>query len=184
MLGCMLRPTSGTITIHGECVSDLDERPAAVGAPALRGLHLPELQPLRRALRGGERRGRAPAQGPGAEDARHRVAPSSRSRGARQARRLPAPRHVRRRAPARLDRAGARRRSAPHPGRRAHRQPGRQERRTGDEAAPCRDALGWPHRDHRDARSPGDALHRPQRPHRGRAAGGADAASSSARCCS
>ena len=25
MLGCMLRPTSGTITIHGECVSDLDE---------------------------------------------------------------------------------------------------------------------------------------------------------------
>ena len=26
MLGCMLRPTHGTITIHGECVSDLDER--------------------------------------------------------------------------------------------------------------------------------------------------------------
>src|SRR4029450_1571413 len=25
MLGCMLRPTSGTITIHGERVSDLDE---------------------------------------------------------------------------------------------------------------------------------------------------------------
>lgn len=25
MLGCMLRPTSGTITIHGETVSDLDE---------------------------------------------------------------------------------------------------------------------------------------------------------------
>ena len=25
MLGCMLRPTHGTITIHGECVSDLDE---------------------------------------------------------------------------------------------------------------------------------------------------------------
>ena len=25
MLGCMLRPTSGTITIHGEVVSDLDE---------------------------------------------------------------------------------------------------------------------------------------------------------------
>jgi putative ABC transport system ATP-binding protein len=25
MLGCMLRPTSGRITIHGECVSDLDE---------------------------------------------------------------------------------------------------------------------------------------------------------------
>ncbi len=25
MLGCMLRPTSGTITIHGACVSDLDE---------------------------------------------------------------------------------------------------------------------------------------------------------------
>ena len=25
MLGCMLRPTSGSITIHGECVSDLDE---------------------------------------------------------------------------------------------------------------------------------------------------------------
>ncbi|HAM58170.1 MAG TPA: hypothetical protein DCQ64_23280, partial [Candidatus Rokubacteria bacterium] len=26
MLGCMLRPTSGTIKIHGEQVSDLDER--------------------------------------------------------------------------------------------------------------------------------------------------------------
>jgi putative ABC transport system ATP-binding protein len=25
MLGCMLRPTAGTVTIHGECVSDLDE---------------------------------------------------------------------------------------------------------------------------------------------------------------
>jgi len=25
MLGCMLRPTHGTISIHGECVSDLDE---------------------------------------------------------------------------------------------------------------------------------------------------------------
>src|SRR6185369_5170949 len=25
MFGCMLRPTSGTVTIHGECVSELDE---------------------------------------------------------------------------------------------------------------------------------------------------------------
>ena len=34
MLGCMLRPTSGTITIHGERVSDLDE----AGCPGCAGV--------------------------------------------------------------------------------------------------------------------------------------------------
>ncbi len=68
MLGCMLRPTSGTITIHGETRVRPRRGPAALGAPALRGVHLSELQSLRRALRGGERRGGAPAQGSGAEE--------------------------------------------------------------------------------------------------------------------
>ena len=151
MLGCMLRPTSGSITIHGECVSDLDETQlpwvrrryvgfifqsfnlfAALSAAENVEIVL-QLKGLER-RRGGVRRGvcstswgSTSGQTSCRETCREESASVYPSRGPSRA--IP-----------------------PHPRRRADRQPGREEWRTGDEAAPCRDAVRRPHRDHRHPR--------------------------------
>ena len=170
MLGCMLRPTSGSITIHGECVSDLDETQlpwvrrryvgfifqsfnlfAALSAAENVEIVL-QLKGLERRTRRSEARRLLDLVG---LDKRADFLPRDMSGGERQ--RVSIARALAGDPPLIL----------------ADEPTANLDAKNGEQVMKLlhgRDAVGRPHRDHRHPRLPGHALYRPQRPHRGREA--------------